>query len=95
MLGSYVVEPKWQEKFIGALHVDGTLRAQIVYDTPGNIFLYKILQILDTEYNIAGVINTSFNVKGEPIVHYHQQAIDIASSMGIDLVVVHGSLHYT
>jgi len=95
MLGSYVVEPKWQEKFIGALHVDGTLRAQIVYDTPGNIFLYKILQILDTEYNIAGVINTSFNVKGEPIVHYHQQAIDIASNMGIDLVVVHGSLHYT
>ncbi|EKE00537.1 MAG: Carbamoyltransferase family protein [uncultured bacterium] len=95
MLGSYVLDPTWQEKFAGVLHVDGTLRAQIVADSPENIFFYKLLEILNSKYNIAGVINTSFNIKGDPIVHYHQKAMEAATNMGIDMVVIHGSLHYT
>jgi carbamoyltransferase len=95
MLGSYTIAPKWREKFSGVLHVDGTLRAQVVRDSSENSFLYGLLQVLDKKYNIAGVINTSFNVKGLPIIHYHHKAIDAASEMGIDMVVVHGSIHYT
>jgi carbamoyltransferase len=95
MLGSYTLKQAWQEKFAGVMHVDGTIRAQIVHSTAENDFLYNLLQILSNDYGIYGVINTSFNLQGEPILHYPQNAVAVAAKMGIDGVVVNGSLHYS
>ena len=52
-----------------------------------NPLLFEILQCLDAQ-GILGLINTSFNTQGEPIVHTDAQAIASAQAMGLDGVVV-------
>lgn len=94
MLGAWQVQPEWQAKLAGVLHSDGTVRAQVVSQSDiGNSFLYELLDLLWREYGIPALINTSFNVRGQPIVHRHQDALDAARAMGLDAVVIHGSLH--
>jgi len=47
---------------------------------------------LDESFDIKALINTSFNSKGEPIVHTTNDAMVSAKNMGIDAVVLNGKL---
>ena len=51
----------------GVLHIDNTSRVQTVYKEDNKIF-YNLLQSFETKTNIPVLLNTSFNLKGEPIV---------------------------
>lgn len=94
MLGAWPVRPGWREHFAGVQHADGTVRAQVVRrDDPDLRLLAALLDRLWTEHGIAGLINTSFNGPGEPIVHRPGEALETAARLGLDGVVVHGSLH--
>ena len=90
MLGAWRLQPGWEGWFEGVLHADGSLRAQVVRDDP---FVEALLQRLWHEHGVAGLINTSFNGPGEPIVHTKADAIDSARRLGLDGVVLDGSLH--
>lgn len=90
MLGAWPLRPGWERHFGGVLHADGTLRAQVVADDP---FLVGLLRRLWTRHEVAGLINTSFNGRGEPIVHTSTDALDCARRLGLDGVVIDGSLH--
>ncbi|MBL8634342.1 MAG: hypothetical protein JNM40_14055 [Myxococcales bacterium] len=94
MLGAWPVQTSYHAQLAGVLHKDGTVRAQVVNrDDEDNAFLYALLLRLWQSHGIAALINTSFNVRGQPILHRHEDALPAARSMGLDAVVIHGSLH--
>jgi len=94
MLGAYRLLPEWQQHFAGVIHADGSLRPQVV---PGedldHAFLHALLMRLWHRHGIAGLINTSFNGPGDPIVQRHEEALDCGRRLGLDGVVLNGSLH--
>ena len=93
MLGAYQVRREWQRQFAGVLHLDGTVRVQTVDGSaPGHAWLHALLQYCWTTYGLAGLINTSFNRQGQPILQRHADAKEAARELGLDAVVVHGSL---
>jgi carbamoyltransferase len=94
MLGAWKLRPGWRDRFRGVVHEDGSVRAQVV--KPGdadNEWLYTLLLRLWREHGVFGLINTSFNVKGKPMLQRHEEAAAAARAMELDAVVVHGSLH--
>lgn len=94
MLGAWRVQPGWEAKLAGVLHGDGSVRAQVVSSSDAqNAFLHELLVLLWREHGIPALINTSFNVRGQPILHRHEDALDAARTMGLDAVVIHGSLY--
>ncbi|MFJ9542574.1 carbamoyltransferase [Streptomyces sp. NPDC101225] len=61
------VRPEYREKIQGACHVDGTSRIQTVTED-SNPLLAELLRRFTEFTGIPCLINTSFNVAGEPIV---------------------------
>ncbi len=58
----------------GVVHIDGTARPQILNRTDS--IYYKILESYHNKTGIPSLINTSFNMHGEPLVCTPQQAIE-------------------
>ncbi len=77
----------------GAVHIDGTARIQTIRNKEQNPFMYALLLLLHEKYQIKALINTSFNKRGEPIVHSHEDAIKSAKNMSLDGVVLDGKWH--
>ena len=69
------------------IHEDGTSRIQIVSEHPNERY-YKLLTELKELIGTGTVLNTSFNVKGEPIVCSPVDAIRTFYATGIDLLVI-------
>lgn len=69
------------------VHVDGTARPQIV-DSECNPRYYNLLKEFEKLTGIAVVLNTSFNVKGEPIVCTPQDAIRTFYATGLDALAI-------
>jgi len=94
MLGSWRLRPGWESRFAGVVHADGSLRAQVLReDDPDQRFLSALLTRLWERHGIAGLINTSFNGPGEPIVDRPEDALACARTLGLDGVVIHGSIY--
>lgn len=68
-------------------HVDFSARVQTV-NVAQNQKLYLLLQAFKKETNCAVLVNTSFNVRGEPIVMTAQQAFDCFKTTDIDILVI-------
>lgn len=68
-------------------HVDNTARIQTVTET-SNIRLYKLLKAFENYSKIPILLNTSFNVMGEPIVCTPIDAIKKAKASGLDILVI-------
>jgi carbamoyltransferase len=69
------------------VHVDNSCRVQTVSELSNQRF-YKLLKAFEKETKIPVLLNTSFNVKGQPIVNTPQQAIDCFKSTAIDCLVL-------
>ena len=63
-------------------HIDNTCRVQTVTDG----ILYELLSELKKLTGHGIILNTSFNLAGEPLVETPQQALDILSRCEIDYV---------
>jgi carbamoyltransferase len=68
-------------------HVDGTARIQSVTKEYNELF-YKIIDEFYQITKIPVLINTSFNVKGEPIVCTPEEAIDSFERMNLDYMSI-------
>ena len=86
MLGSYNVKKEYEDKFAGVVHSDGTVRAQVIWPNDGNEPLYSILKALYENYGITGLIQTSFNKKGEPMVNSIDKATEVGNEMDIEVI---------
>jgi len=91
MLLAKNVRPEWREKIPAIVHVDGTARVQTIRQET-NERLYRLLKDFDALTGVPVLINTSFNVKGEPIVETPRDAIQCFLSTGIDYLVLHDML---
>lgn len=69
------------------VHVDGSARLQTVTADDDPLFC-RLLRALDSRTGVPCVLNTSFNIKGEPIVCSPTDAIKCWSSTGIDVLVM-------
>jgi carbamoyltransferase len=68
-------------------HVDFSARIQTV-DADRHGRYYKLLKSFEQQTGSPVIINTSFNVRGEPIVHTPQQAYRCFMSTNIDALVL-------
>lgn len=69
------------------VHVDGTARVQVVRKSENEWFA-EVLAAFSRLTGVAGVLNTSFNVAGEPIVERPQDAVrTFEQTEGIDALV--------
>lgn len=83
MLYTVDAKEKAQREIPAVVHIDNTSRVQVV-DKETN---FKYWSLIDRFREITGVpviLNTSFNVKGEPIVCTPQEALKCFSATGLD-----------
>jgi carbamoyltransferase len=91
MLLTKYVRPEWRAKIPAIVHVDGTARVQTVRQDH-NERLYRLLKEFEAITGVPVLLNTSFNVKGEPIVETPEDAIKCFLSTGMDYLVLHEML---
>jgi carbamoyltransferase len=91
MLLAERVRPEWRDRIPAVVHVDGTARVQTLRQDQ-NEPLYRLLKEFDAITGVPVLVNTSFNVKGEPIVETPEDAIHCFLTTGIDYLVLHDVL---
>jgi carbamoyltransferase len=80
------IHSKYVSNFPEAVHSDGTSRVQLV---PDNLSLFsRLLHETKIQHGHGSLINTSFNLKGEPIVDSPSDAIRTFYSSGIDTLYI-------
>lgn len=73
------------------VHADSTSRVQTV-NAEQNRYLYDIIREFDALTGVPVVINTSFNLRGEPIVSTPADALKTFLASGIDCLALDGCL---
>ncbi len=91
MLIAKPVRPEWRDRIPAIVHVDGSARVQSVREAT-NPLLYRLLKEFEALTGVPVLINTSFNVKGEPIVETPEDALMCFLTTGIDHLVLHDML---
>jgi len=86
MSGVFPVRPEWRARLAAITHVDGSARLQAV-DREMAPRLYALLQAYGRRTGIPVLLNTSFNVAGEPIVNRAREGYTIFRRCGIDTLV--------
>jgi carbamoyltransferase len=83
----YQVSPAWRDRLKGVVHVDGTVRPQVIRreDHP---FYYAILEAYFKKTGIPVLINTSFNTHGEPILRTVEEGLQALEAGRVDALVV-------
>jgi len=87
MLAVPPVKPERRHEIPAVTHVDGTGRLQVVDDSAN----WKFAELLRRFAQATGVpvlLNTSFNLKGEPIVNTPKEAYMTFARSGLDALVI-------
>jgi carbamoyltransferase len=87
----FPIRPEKQAEIPAVTHVDGSGRLQTVTEESNPLYW----RMIDSFHKITGVplvLNTSFNLKGEPIVCSPQDALRTFYSSGLDALVIGGFL---
>jgi carbamoyltransferase len=87
MLSTYQVTPKYRQKLPAITHIDGSARVQTV-DKNRHPFLHKVLKEFKKHTGCSVLINTSYNVRGEPIVTTAEQAFHCFMDTDMDACVL-------
>lgn len=87
MLFVHSVRPERREEIPAVTHVDGTARVQTV-TRDANPRYYKLIQVFERLRGVPVVLNTSFNVMGEPIVNTPEDALRCFRNTGMDVLVM-------
>jgi carbamoyltransferase len=87
MTMSYKASEEFREVAPDVLHVDGTTRPQAVRKEVNELY-YSIIVEFNKKAGIGAVLNTSFNMHGEPIVCSPEDALRTFKQAGLDALVV-------
>jgi carbamoyltransferase len=90
MTMAYDVKAEGRELLKGVVGRDGTCRPQMVDGSYGPY--HRLLAKLKEATGLGAVLNTSFNLHGEPLVSAPAQAIDCFLRSGADALVIGGFL---
>jgi carbamoyltransferase len=86
MSGVFPVRPEWRSQLAAVTHVDGTARVQTL-ERDMAPRLYKLLEAYGRRSGIPVLLNTSFNLAGEPIVNRAVEGYSTFLRCGIDVLV--------
>jgi carbamoyltransferase len=67
MLATCPVRPEWRDRLPGVTHVDGSARMQTV-DPLRNPLFHKLITSFGQRTGVHCVVNTSFNLSGQPMI---------------------------
>lgn len=87
MLMVYPIKEEWKEKIPAVTHIDGTGRLQAIEESQNPIY-YQLIKEFEKLSGIPVLINTSFNVMGEPIVCTPDEAFSCMMGTEIDYLVM-------
>ena len=87
MLMVYPIFKKWHTKIPSVTHVDGSGRLQTIRRRQ-NTRYYDLIKAFGNLSGIPILINTSFNIRGEPIVCTPYDAYKCMMGTGIDYLVI-------
>ena len=85
------VRPERRSQIPAVVHVDGSARAQAV-SNKSNPRYWQLIHNFEQITGIPLVINTSFNVAGEPVVHTPENAIADFLTTELDVLVIENML---
>ena len=86
MSGVVPVRPEWRDRLAAITHVDGTARVQVL-ERAMEPRLHDLLEAYGRRTGVPVLLNTSFNLAGEPIVNTVGEAYSTFRRCGIDLLV--------
>jgi carbamoyltransferase len=87
MTMAYQVAPEYRQLLSGVMNVDGSCRPQMVADADGGRFA-ALLRHMRDQIGIGGVLNTSFNLHGFPLVCTPRDAIEVFVETGADALAI-------
>jgi carbamoyltransferase len=87
MLMVYPIREEWRARLPAVTHVDGTGRLQTVRRAANPLY-YDLIQEFGKLSGIPMLVNTSFNIRGEPIVCTPQDAYRCMMGTGIDCLFI-------
>jgi carbamoyltransferase len=87
MLYVVPVLPNHRPELPAVTHVDGTSRLQTVF-RDSNSRYHNLIETLGQATGVPVVLNTSFNLRGEPIVNTPDDAFSVFSRSDIDMLVL-------
>jgi len=87
MLMVVPVKKKWRKSLGAITHVDGTARPQFITKEI-NLEYYNLIKEFGKITGIPVLLNTSFNLKGEPIVNSCEEAYTTFMRSGLDILVL-------
>jgi carbamoyltransferase len=83
MMLAFPTNSKGREEIVAAIHPqDGTARAHIL-DEAWNPSYYRVIREFERRTGIGAVLNTSFNLHGEPLVGSADDAVDTFERSGL------------
>lgn len=87
MLMVFPVKREWHDKMPSVVHVDGSGRLQTIKKSQNQLY-YDLVKEFGKLSGIPVLINTSFNIRGEPIVCTPYDAYKCMMGTGIDYLVM-------
>jgi carbamoyltransferase len=91
MSGVLSVRPEWRARLAAVTHVNGTARVQVLKRTMAPR-LFGLLEAYGRRTGVPVLLNTSFNVAGEPIVTHAVEGYTTFRRCGLDLLVAGSTL---
>lgn len=89
MLKAVSARPEVVARMPAVVHVDNTIRPQVVSHL-SNALYHELISAFRDRTGLPAVLNTSFNVRGEPIVCSPEEALRCFFSNGLDVCVIGG-----
>jgi len=87
MLKVWKVRDEARPRLPGITHVDGSARLQTVTSAENRLF-HRLLKELGRRTGVPVALNTSFNIRGEPIVNSPTDALKCFFTTGLDALVI-------
>ena len=86
MSGVFPVRPEWRTRLAAITHIDGSARVQTLEQSMAPR-LHALLKCYARRSGIPVLLNTSFNVAGEPIVNRAVEGYSTFRRCGIDVLI--------
>ena len=91
MTTCFDILPDYKRKLLAGIHPkDSTARVQVISQDSDEKFLKMLLNEYKKLNGIGALLNTSFNIHGEPIVYSPEDALDVFERSGLNYMYIEG-----
>ena len=84
---AFAATERAEKEIPAVVHVDGTARAQVVTPSANRLY-HELIKCFERRTGVPALLNTSYNVKGEPIVSSPLDAVRTFAASGLDALAI-------